>query len=64
MSKLRVWIYNLVFQWLHRRDAHVRTWQVGERCSGCEELSTAHDACMVAVRAAQEYERKLSRRTG
>lgn len=27
-------MYNVVFQWVHRHDDHVRVWQNGEQCSG------------------------------
>jgi hypothetical protein len=29
-------IYNWAFEWVHRNDDHVRVWQNGERCPGCE----------------------------
>ena len=34
MTKFRVWLYNLVFRWLHKHDDHVRVWQEGETCPG------------------------------
>lgn len=33
---LRVALYNVGFRVLHRHDDHVRVWQNGEECSGCE----------------------------
>lgn len=36
LSGLRVAWYNLLFLYLHRHDDHVRVWQNGECCSGCE----------------------------
>jgi hypothetical protein len=38
----RMAFYNAVFSWVHRHDDHVRTWQNGERCSGCEQCGIAH----------------------
>lgn len=34
--RLPVWLYNLIFRWLHKHDAHVRVWQDGEECTGCD----------------------------
>lgn len=29
---LRVAVYNMIFMWLHKNDAHVCVWQEGEEC--------------------------------
>jgi len=37
IRRLSVWFYNLGFRIVHRHDDHVRVWQNGETCSGCEK---------------------------
>ena len=41
LQRLRVAIYNTVFQWLHKNDAHVRVWGLGEQCPPPEIASPA-----------------------
>jgi hypothetical protein len=32
-------VYNRAFEWVHRHDDHVRVWQNGENCHGCDAMT-------------------------
>jgi len=42
-KRINVWLYNLVWRLLHRNDDHVRVWQNGEQCSGCDDCPRKRD---------------------
>ena len=38
-KRVAIAVHNRAFEWVHRHDDHVRVWQDGETCTGCENCS-------------------------